>query len=148
MSTRFGLKTRYDNFTSTQARAKEVALPTNHEGGQDEATMAKPLSASLPLTVDGVDKMYCQLVKIHAIAATQLAYCASWRRSDSTHSVVWARISPLKPIVMPSTVRLASSPPIDFSSQAPLWRQGWCDQPQDHREGHKGSAGTLTERRT
>jgi hypothetical protein len=49
-----------------------VALPANCEGGQDEATVAKPLSASLPLTVDGVDKMYCQLVKIHAIVATQL----------------------------------------------------------------------------
>jgi hypothetical protein len=32
--------------------------PANHEGVQDEATATKPLSASPPLTADGVDKMY------------------------------------------------------------------------------------------
>jgi hypothetical protein len=33
-------------------------------------------SASPPLTTDGVDRMYHQLVEIHAIAATQLAESA------------------------------------------------------------------------
>jgi hypothetical protein len=38
-----------------------------------EATTAKPLSASPLLTTDVVDKMYRQLVEIHAITAAQLA---------------------------------------------------------------------------
>jgi hypothetical protein len=53
----------------------------------------KPLSASPPLTADGVDKMYRQLAEIHAITATQLAECAHWRRSDSTPSLTWAGVS-------------------------------------------------------
>jgi hypothetical protein len=64
------------DFVSTQAQAKEVAPPASREGGQDEATAAKPLSASHLLTTDGVDKMYRQLAEIHAIAAAQLAECA------------------------------------------------------------------------
>jgi hypothetical protein len=51
------------DFASTQAQAKEVAPPASCEGGgggQDEATIAKLLNVSPPLTVDGVDKMYRQ----------------------------------------------------------------------------------------
>jgi hypothetical protein len=33
------------------------------------------MSTSPPLTADALDKMYHQLAKIHAIAATQLADC-------------------------------------------------------------------------
>jgi hypothetical protein len=54
------------DFTSTQALDKEVAPLASHEGGQAEAAMAKPVSASRPLTVDRVDKMYLQLAEIHA----------------------------------------------------------------------------------
>jgi hypothetical protein len=61
------------DFTSTQARAKEVAPLASHEGVQIEAAAAKPLSASPPLTDDGVDKMYRQLVEICAIATARLA---------------------------------------------------------------------------
>jgi hypothetical protein len=50
--------------------------------------MAKPLSASPPLTANGVDKMYHQLVEIHAITAVQLAECACCCRSDSTPNLV------------------------------------------------------------
>jgi hypothetical protein len=46
------------DFASTQAQAKEVAPPASHEGGQDKATMTKPLSTLPPLTIDEVDKMY------------------------------------------------------------------------------------------
>jgi hypothetical protein len=60
-------------FTSIQDQAKEVAPPISRKGGQAEAATAKPLSASPLPTTDGVDKMYHQLVKIHAIAITQLA---------------------------------------------------------------------------
>jgi hypothetical protein len=70
------------DFTSTQAWAKEVAPPASHEGGQTEVVVTKPLSASSPLTADKVDKMYCQLVEIHAITAAQLAECAHWCWSD------------------------------------------------------------------
>jgi hypothetical protein len=37
--------------------------------------MKNPLSASPPLTVGRVDKMYHQLVEIHAIAVMQLVEC-------------------------------------------------------------------------
>jgi hypothetical protein len=96
------------DFTSTQAQAKEVAPPASCEGGQDQATVAKPMSASLSLTADEVDKMYHQLVE-----------CARWHRSDSTPSSAQARTGRPRPVTMPSTIRLAPSPPTDFSSQAP-----------------------------
>jgi hypothetical protein len=53
------------DFTSTQAQAKKVAPPASREGGQMEATAAKPLSVSPSLTTDRVDKMYHQLAEIH-----------------------------------------------------------------------------------
>jgi hypothetical protein len=46
------------DFASNQAQAQEVAPPASHEGSQTESTVAKPLSASPPLTGDRVDKMY------------------------------------------------------------------------------------------
>jgi hypothetical protein len=86
--------------------------------------VAKPLSASPVLTVDGVDKMYHQLAEIHAIVATQLAECARWRRADSTPSPVQAETSRQRPAATPYMIRIAPLLPIDFLSQAPLWRQG------------------------
>jgi hypothetical protein len=101
-------------FASAQAQAEEVAAPASHKGGHAEAAAAKPLSTSPLLTTDGVDKMYRQLAEIHTVAAMQLPECAHWRRSDSTFSSVWAGFDRLRPIVMPSTIRLAPSPPTDF----------------------------------
>jgi hypothetical protein len=45
------------------------------EGCQAKHVVAKPLSASPKLTTNGVDKMYCQLAEIHAIATMQLVEC-------------------------------------------------------------------------
>jgi hypothetical protein len=64
-------------------------LPTVRGGGQDEVAVTKPLSTSPLLTTNGVDKMYDQLIKIHAIITAQLAECAHWCRSGSTPSLVW-----------------------------------------------------------
>jgi hypothetical protein len=64
------------DFTSTQVQAKVVAPPASREGGQVEAAVTKPPSASPPLTANGVDKMYRQLAEIQAIVAAQLAECA------------------------------------------------------------------------
>jgi hypothetical protein len=64
------------DFASTQTRAKGVSPSANREGGQTEATMAKPLNASPPPTIDGVDRLYHQLAEIHAITITQLVECA------------------------------------------------------------------------
>jgi hypothetical protein len=75
------------DFTSTQARAKGVAPTTSCEESHTEAVAARPLKASPPPTVDGVDKMYCQLAEIHALAATQLVECIHWHRSNSTSNV-------------------------------------------------------------
>jgi hypothetical protein len=60
----------------------------SHEGGQ---VAVKALNASHLPTTDGVDKLYRQLVEIHAITAAQLAECPCWHRSDSTPSLVRAR---------------------------------------------------------
>jgi hypothetical protein len=59
-------------------------------GGQTKAATAKLLNTSPLLTFDGVDKMYCQLAKIHAIAVVQLAECARWRQSNPATSPIWA----------------------------------------------------------
>jgi hypothetical protein len=96
-------------------------LPLSATRGQAEAVVAKPPSASRPLIDDEVDKMYHQLVEIHSISTTQLAECACWLRSDSTPCPVQAGTDCPKSIVMPSTIRLAPSPPTNFSSQAPPW---------------------------
>jgi hypothetical protein len=79
------------DFTSTQARDKEVAPPASHEGDQMEAVEAKPLSASPPLTTNRVDKMYHQLVEIHTIVTSQLVECTHWHRSNTASSPVRAR---------------------------------------------------------
>jgi hypothetical protein len=63
------------DFASTQAWMKEVTPPVSGEGCQAKHVVAKPLSASPKLTTNGVDKMYCQLVEIHAIATMQLVEC-------------------------------------------------------------------------
>jgi hypothetical protein len=120
------------DFASTQAQAEEVAPPTSHEGGQAEATAIKPFSASPLLTADRVDKMYRQLAEIRAIATAQLAECARWHLSDSTPSSVHTWTDQMRPIATPSKIRLAPSPPTDFSSQASLWRQGRRGEPQAH----------------
>jgi hypothetical protein len=98
------------DFASTQDQAKEVAPPASRKGEQANAAAAKPLSTSPPLTTDGMDKMYLQLVEIHAIAAMQLAECAHWHRFDSTPSLVQAGTGQLRPITMPAATRLAPSP--------------------------------------
>jgi hypothetical protein len=76
------------DFTATQSWAKAAAPSANHGGGQTEATTIKTLSALPSPTVDGVDKMYRQLVEIHTIATTQLEECARCCRSDPTSSLV------------------------------------------------------------
>jgi hypothetical protein len=132
------------NFASTQARAKEVAPPTSREEGQAEATMDEPLSASSPLTIGDVDKMYHQLAEIHATATAQLVECARWHRTDSTPSLAQAGTSRPRPCATPSTIRLAPSPPMDFSSQTPLWRrQMRRNEPQVHRQARQCSASVL-----
>jgi hypothetical protein len=55
------------DFTSTQALAKELAPPIRRREAQAEVNS---MSTSPPLTADALDKMYRQLAKIHAIAAT------------------------------------------------------------------------------
>jgi hypothetical protein len=108
-------------FAFTQAQAEEVAPPTSREGGQAEATVTKPLSASPLLTAIGVNKMYHQLAEIHTIAATQLAECAHWRQSDSTPSLVRATTGQVRLIMTQSTMRLAPPPPIDFFHPRPRY---------------------------
>jgi hypothetical protein len=63
------------DFASTQARPKGVTPTASHEEGHTESAMASPSRASPPPTTDEVDRMYCQLVEIHAIIATQLVEC-------------------------------------------------------------------------
>jgi hypothetical protein len=83
--------------------------------------VAMPLSTSPPFIIDGVDKMYYQLVEIHTITTMQLAECAHRCWSDSTSSLVRAGTGRQKLIATPSMARLAPSCPTDFLSQTPLW---------------------------
>jgi hypothetical protein len=53
--------------------------------------VAKPLSASPPLTTDRVENMYHQLPEIHAIATTQLVECTHWRWFDPNSGLVRAK---------------------------------------------------------
>jgi hypothetical protein len=49
---------------------------------------------------------------------------------------------------VPSTVRLAPSPPTDLSSQAPLRRwQGWRGEPQVRCQAHQGNSSALPSHR-
>jgi hypothetical protein len=66
------------DYTSTQAQAKELAPPCSRGEAQAKATMTKYRSALPPFSADGVDRMYRQLVEIHAIATALLAECARW----------------------------------------------------------------------
>jgi hypothetical protein len=61
------------DFTSTQALAKELAPQVRR---REARAKANSTSTSPPLTTDGLDRMYHQLVEIHAIIATQLVECA------------------------------------------------------------------------
>jgi hypothetical protein len=88
-----------------------------------------------------VDKVYRQLAEIHTITATQLVECARWHWSKSTPSLVQARTIRSRPVVAPSMIRLATSPPIDFSSQAPQWRQRHRDELEARNQANQGSVG-------
>jgi hypothetical protein len=67
------------DYAPVQARGKGEAPTASREGGQ---AAAKALNTSTPLTVDGVDTLYHQLVEIHAIVAAQLMECTRWLRFD------------------------------------------------------------------
>jgi hypothetical protein len=64
------------DFASSQAQAKRVTPTVSYEEGHTEAAAASPMKASPLPTTDGVFRMYCQLMVIHAIAAVQLVECA------------------------------------------------------------------------
>jgi hypothetical protein len=66
----------YVYYVGTPARTKGVAPTASHVEGHTEAAIARPPKALPPPTTDGVDKMYCQLIEIHAIIAAPLAECA------------------------------------------------------------------------
>jgi hypothetical protein len=107
------------DFTSTQAQTEELAPLVGQGEAQVETVVAKSPGASPPLTADEVDRMYRQLAEIHAITTAQLADCACWCRIDSPPpppgstqmGTSWPRTD-----AVPSTIRLAPSPPTNFSS--------------------------------
>jgi hypothetical protein len=92
--------------------------------------------------------VYRQLAEIHTIATAQLVECARWHWSNSTPSLVQARTILSRPVVAPSMIRLATSPPTDFSSQAPQWRQGQRDEPEARNQANQGSVGKWHKHRT
>jgi hypothetical protein len=61
------------DFASTQSLAKELAPPIHRREARAEANST---STSPPLTTDGLDRMYHQLMEIHTIITAQLAECA------------------------------------------------------------------------
>jgi hypothetical protein len=66
------------DLATTQAQTKGASPFVNRKESQTEAIMAKPLNMLLPPPADRVDKLYHQLVEIHAIATAQLVECAHW----------------------------------------------------------------------
>jgi hypothetical protein len=64
------------DLAATRAQAKRAAHSANREGGQTEAVVAKPLNVRQPPSTDGLDRLYHQLVEIHAFVAAQHAECA------------------------------------------------------------------------
>jgi hypothetical protein len=109
------------DFASTQAQAKKLAPPASRGVAQAGAAVAKSLSASHPVTADWVDRIYRQLAEIHAITTMQLLECAHWCQTDSTPHSTRAGNSQPRSNAVPLAIRLAPSPPTDFSSQAPPW---------------------------
>jgi hypothetical protein len=102
------------DFTCTQAQAE---APPSHRG---EATVEAAVPKSPLLTADGLDKMYHQLAEIHIIATMQLAECACWHRIDLSPHSARAGTSRQRTDAVPPAMKLAPSPPADFSSQALL----------------------------
>jgi hypothetical protein len=100
----------------------EVAPPASRVGGATKVAAAKHLSALAPLTADGVDKIDRQLAEIHAITAAQLEECAHWCWFDPVSSLVSAGAGRQRPTATFSVAVLAPPPPMDFTSQASLWR--------------------------
>jgi hypothetical protein len=117
--------------TSTQAQAKELAPLVPQAEAQARAAGGKSPKTPPPLTADGLDMMYRQLVEIHAISTAQLAECAHWRQTDSTPHSIRVGASRPRSGVAPSVTRLVPSLSTDFVSMTSLWpRQGWHDEPQ------------------
>jgi hypothetical protein len=69
---------RMVDLTTTRPQVKRAAPFASHEGGQIEAASATPLNALVPPSTDGMGKLYCQLIKIYAIAPVLLAECTHW----------------------------------------------------------------------
>jgi hypothetical protein len=128
------------DFTSMQGRAKGGSPIACHKEGHAEVTVARPLKASPPPTIDGVDKMYQQQVEIDAIPATQLAECVLWHRSNNTSNAAHAGAGWQGHAVEPSTTRTTLPPLTDFSPQASLWRQGPRVEPWVHQWAHQVDA--------
>jgi hypothetical protein len=64
------------DYTPARGRSKGVISTPSRGWGQADAIVAKALRASPPPAADGVDKLYRQVMEIHAIAAMQLAECS------------------------------------------------------------------------
>jgi hypothetical protein len=110
--------------------------PPRGQGGLGEATVV----SSPPPTISEVDRLYRQLMEIHAIGATQLAECARWHRSDPTPSPVQARTSRLGTDGMPYATMTA--PPLSTSlfSHVSLRQPGAQGEPFACRQGRQVSA--------
>jgi hypothetical protein len=133
--------------TSTQAQAKELAPLVPQAEAQARAAGGKSPKTPPPLTADGLDMMYRQLVEIHAISTAQLAECAHWRQTDSTPHSIRVGASRPRSGVAPSVTRLVPSLSTDFVSMTSLWpRQGWRDEPQAQCQPHLGSPSALPSR--
>jgi hypothetical protein len=95
--------------------------PPSHRGeAPAEAAAPKFPSTSPLLTTDGLDRIYHQLAEIHIVATMQLAECDHWCRMDSSPHSARAGTSRQRYDAVPPVMKLAPSPPADFSSQAPL----------------------------
>jgi hypothetical protein len=128
------------DYASTQARTKGVARTASREEGHTKAAMTRPLKASPPPAINGVDKMYCQLEEIHAISTVQRAECVRYHRSNPTPSVAHTGTGWRGPAMESSTTRMAPPRQTNFSPQASLQQRGPRVEPQACRWAHQVGA--------
>jgi hypothetical protein len=97
-------------------------VPLCGRWGLAEVTVAGTTVCSPPPTAGKVDRLYGQLMEIHAISATQLEECTYWRRFDSTPSPVRAKTGRWGSNGRPSVTRIAPILPTGYFSQVLLWQ--------------------------
>jgi hypothetical protein len=110
---------------TTQLQAKGGAPPASREGGSGRGRYGQAPNVPPPPSTDVANRLYHQLVEIHAISAAQLVKCTRWRQSSPTPNMAYAGAGWRGLTVEPSTARIVPPLATSFSLQSLLghWSQ-------------------------